>query len=242
MEGGREAEFGRKLTASFLTPMTTGQTRPGNSINQDGMEPGAYTLQFSFVNIQGEIGGGNPGRIDTPTAQASIIWKVGGQQQKRIISISQGAAIQGVCNGVEVSITDFSAQSLSMPVGLTYAVQATLSRGDRGTSLQPPTLVNDFLGIVVQPGTFQSILVPQESGAISAYILVASNQVGAANQLAPNLVTAVFATNFGGFLSQHYPMVNASWVPLPPGTGEVIFFNNSAANPAGITVIWGIEG
>ena len=226
-----------KLTSSFITPMVVGQSALGNSINQSDLEPGTYTLQLSFVGVEPDSSG-NP---FIPTAQAIVNWKIEGQQQRRVISIISGASISGVATGVDVQIVDIPLGG-SATDGKTYKVQATLSRGVRGNTQQPPTLT----GVPIQsaaPSANVTFEVPQDSGVTSVFVMVASGGGGTPPEVTDLIVDATdISLPSPAVLGTWYPLITVGWVPLPPGSQRVVIFNQGPDETAFVQAIWGIDG
>ena len=174
-----------------------------------------------------------------------MIWKVAGQQQRRLLSIFSGASISGVADAVHVKIQDQNGVFFSLQgANITYKVAATLSKGVRPTTMQPPTLISTpgvRLGInPTDIGNEFNLQVPQDAGVISANF-----QFG---QIGGNAVTigdagVAFLNQSGGVIGEIFPFIQTGWVPLPPGTFSVLATNNSPLHQSLFCqIIWGIEG
>lgn len=225
-----------KLTATFFTPMVVGQSGQGNSINQSGLAPETYTLQFSFVGVEPDTAG----TPFIPTAQAIINWKIDGQQQRRVISIVSGASISGVCNAVDVKIIDIP-QGGDSTIGKKYSVQATMSRGLRANTQEPPTLTDELLQ-GINTGANATFQIPQDAGVTSVFVLAASGSP--ADVFADTSLLAVMSDNHqpsNGLYGSFYPFKCCHWVPLAPGSQKVVLFNGSGVTQF-CQVIWGIDG
>jgi hypothetical protein len=224
-----------KVTASQLTPMIVGQAAFGGSLNQAGLIPETYTLEFSFISVEKRTGGA---LSFIPSAEAVINWKVDGQQQRRVISIVSGAVISAVANGVDVQIVDVPTSDLTL-TGKHYQVQTTLSRGARANIQQPPILYNRSLNFAdIAPANTFSVDIPPDCGVINAYVSVVFANPAATFVFSD--ITATFGTSTGD-LGGFYPLIANSWVPIPPGADRIQIQNNNAAH-ATVSVLWGIEG
>src|SRR5208282_2833927 len=69
--------------------------KPGVQTAQ--LDSQAYTIQFEVIPPTDGLGF---------SAYAIVSWKVNGQPIRRVMNIYQGAAITGVCEGVDVQIVD----------------------------------------------------------------------------------------------------------------------------------------
>lgn len=235
---------------SRFTPMLSGQSSLGPSFRHSDLAPSIYTLQFSFAGIgQNQVGVTNPvppfdpARI--PAARAVINWLVNGQPQRRVISIVSGAAISGVCSGVNVDIQDYNSIIGGLPANVPYSVQATLSAGPRATIEQPPTLVDLNAQRVTHAGGANPVVgfaVPQDSGVINAYIFIGPAPL-ATPVAATDVVATMTDTPSGGVVHAiFFPLSTGGWVPLVPGTGAITIQNKNATQDIDATIIWGIEG
>jgi len=227
-----------KYTSSFITPMIVGQSAQGNSINQSDLDPGTYTLQFSFVAVDPDSGGNE----FIPTTQAIINWKIEGQQQRRVISIVSGASISGVATGADVQIVDIPLGGTAT-VGKAYKVQATLSRGVRGNTQQPPTLTDTPVKSAAAVNGTATFDVPQDSGVTSVFIMCATGGGGTPpTQFQIKAIASDASLPSPATLGTWYPLLTTGWVPLPPGTQRVVVFNGSPDETLFIQAIWGIDG
>ena len=235
--GAPPDQLNKRVTGAMLTPMIIGQNQLGNSINQDELIPGTYTLQFGFVGVDPDP---DTGKINLPTTRAIITWKVDGQQQRRVISIVPGSAISGVCNGVDVKIEDVPIEGRSTN-GMRYSVQTTLSRGTRGNTQQPPTLV-DSITQSIATLSIEPFDVPEDAGVISVYCLISIGNFSAASAPKVTDFQISFADPAAALLGSTYPLAaGAGWIPLPPGTQQVNVANGTAET-AFCQLIWGVEG
>lgn len=234
--GAPPARLNQRVTASMLTPMTVGQNQLGNSINQDEFIPETYTIQFGFVEIEKD----RDGVLNLPTTRAIITWKVDGQQQRRVISVVSGAAISGVCNGVDVKIEDVPIEGNTND-GLTYKVQTTMSRGLRGNTQQPPILV-DGVAQSIPAVSGVPFSVPDDAGVISLFPMINIGEFAHADAPGVTDFQITFTDPNGSALGAVYPLASGSgWIPLPPGTQTVNVFNGTA-KVAFAQLLWGIEG
>jgi hypothetical protein len=225
-----------KVTATFLTDMVVGQDQQGASINQNGLIPEAYTLQFSFVGVEKDVNG----TPFIPTCRAIVTWKVDGQQQRRVVSIVSGASISGVCNGVDVKLVDVPLGGDSTE-GKKYKVQATMSRGLRANTQEPPTLTEELIQSVAS-GANITFDVPQDAGVTQVYVLLATGST--ADTPADTSVLVTMSDNHqpsNGLYGSFYPLKCCHWVPLAPGTQKIILFNGSGFEFF-VQAIWGIDG
>jgi hypothetical protein len=155
--------------------------------------PGAYTAEFSFS------GGIDPGGTISTRAEALITWAIEGNFVTRRVSISNGASITGVAQAVRIQIMDTTNPSTGVTPGLAYGVSVQVTKGQRATTMQPPTLTpkpfvdDEALTPVIQPfekGTYDitpegvggagngdgfiTLPIPQDAGVISLFVTAAA--------------------------------------------------------------------
>jgi hypothetical protein len=246
----------RQRTRSFTTDMfadfqVTGSAPPANPVNLEAagpfrtnlqvenLDPGEYTVQFSVLNASPGAGG----TLQVPAPRAEVVWKVAGQQLRRLVSVVNGAGISGVAEAVHIKIQDQSGVFSSLIAGATYKVVGTLSRGTRATTMQPPTLIS-LPAQLIQTGSPSNPLilqVPQDAGVISTYIEVGQNIGG--SPIPVGDVVAYFFDAGGTVRGATFPLIQTGWVPLPAGTFTVqVRTTQPAPDSIFVQPIWGIEG
>ncbi len=225
-----------KLTDSFISELTVGQTGFVNSLNPAGLVPETYTLQFSFVTVEAAASG----KPFIPTCKAIITWKVDGQHQRRVISIVSGASISAPCNAVDVKLQDEPLGG-DNTIGKKYKVQTTLSRGLRANTQEPPTLLT-VPSQGIGTGASAVIPVPQDSGVTQMLLLLASgNTADVFSETSVIVSMRDVAVPSPFLLGTYYPLKCCHWMPLTPGTQEVVVTNGTGVTIFA-TVIWGIDG
>jgi|SRR5271166_3921918 len=199
---------------------------------QTALEPGAYTISFDIIPPSDGLG---------CATQAIITAKVDGMPLRRVISVFNGAAITVVADAVEVQLVDVSSDFIIFdpPQEATapYIVTTGVEVGTRGTVMQPPVLVEQ-VGFSIDPSGNVSYDVPQDSGVISVFIAAGFN----ANTGVTPFDGYVQMFNNGQFVGAFNIPQTQGWIPLVPGTTQVVVNNlNSAFNLNG-NLVWGIEG
>src|SRR5271157_2812972 len=214
---------------SRLTNMILGQRGVATSINENGLIPNIYTVQFGFVET------GDRDSTSVPSANAIVIWSVKGQQQRRILSIASGSAISGVCDAVNIKIRDTSILSNGAKP-IPYAIQTTLTKGPRASTGEPPSLTTSENQIVsggVTPGA--TFIVPVDAGVMSFFVFACGDS-GAV--LAVTDIVVQVVGSGGILLAAYYPLITGKWVPLPAGAYAVIINSNaSESTNADVNVI-----
>lgn len=227
------SDRGKLLTASMLSPMVAGAPSFQNSIDKSDLEPGTYTLQFGLLDITPPIA--DPFHTYSPIVQAIVTWKIDGQQQRRVISVVSGASVSGVAEGVDVKLVDLTQN----PVGYSYKVQVTLSKGLRANVQQPPVLYDIGGQKQLSNGGLVIFNVPEDSGIISVFPYLFYDR---------NDPAEIFMQYTDKAFSVNYADVDlippGHWYPLVPGTSRVEFLSNAAPGGANtyITVLWGVDG
>lgn len=208
---------------------------PGNplpSINQDNLEPGEYTIQFEAQPPSDGAGF---------SAYAIVTWKILGQQLTRKVGVFSGTAISGVAEAVDVKIVDVSGEGTLLPVSpvpVPYKIACTLSRGTRATTMQPPTLVSQPVGVVIPtPGGSTEWIIPKNAGIMSAMLFVRSTVAFAPFAFSAFVRTASFQTVTSYNVSPDNPV----WIPIAPSAEAIIILNDSAGD-ATANIVWGVEG
>jgi hypothetical protein len=227
------------LAANFLAGRTDNEIPSKN-----------YTVQF-FVS-KPTVGGAQVPAFINPVAEIS--WSVEGNTIRRTVSVTNGCSVTGVGQGVKVVVRDQTPQGINgVTYGASYNVSITVAPGSRSSVDQPP-LFNaasaNFAGATVltpfsvAPGTgflsFFSVPVPQDAGAISAYVTAISADLSplAANSAS---VSQIDSTNNN---RRQYDPFPPAFVPLVPEAVSLSLINNFPAGGPNIvfTVSFGIDG
>jgi len=221
----------RSFISDLVTTSTVGGPLLGNLINSlqaYDMVPREYSIAFSVLPP--------PPPNQAVATKATINWKVDGQQRSRIITVTNGAIISGVCEAVDVTLQDYSGTlGINQPAGRAYKVAASLSPGLRATIQQPPFLV-PLPAQLIGAGGHADFPVDQNAGVLSVYVMA----IGGTADPAQGITALQFSP---GFVSQaqFFPLEPGEWAPLFPGT-ETIRVQNNNADTINATVFLGIEG
>ena len=118
-----------------------------------------------------------------------------------------------------------------------YSVTATIERGTRPTTSQPPILVPGPAQVVA-PGASINVPILQDSGVISVQVLA----YGTTGALADTdiVVTQDSATN--NILSGYYPFTQTGFQPVSPGSVILVIGNRNVSISALCSVTFGVEG
>lgn len=192
-------------------------------------EPGNYTCQFGLQKIDTNY----PGVI---VCEAEIIWSVEGNFVRRVVSVGNGASIQGQAQGIKVTLSDHTPASVFD--GKRYIASVQCTKGTRASYSHPPIYVpSDLLEIILIPATdsFQ-LAVPENCGIISAFVTL----ISPGNTLSPE--EAYVEQQFGsGFQRIYSPLDTPGFIPLGPNVINLVL-NNLSANQVVASVAWGIDG
>jgi hypothetical protein len=205
---------------------------------------GMFTLQFYVDPPKDPI---NPAYNGFYQAFAEITWSVEGNFVKRLVSIGDGVSISGCGQAVDVQVFDvtiplgITPPNVSTP-GLQYRIGMQVTRGTRPSQNQPPVFVNTLP--VTIPGTSNhAFQVPQGAGVISAKVSV-YDQTTPATARGFALAQAASAgvnPNPQTSLLEWDPASDTGFVPLPPGTTQIII-SASSADAITANVTWGVDG
>lgn len=227
-----------------LAKSATGQLiSKSNSVLQlqddfDG-EAENFTAQF-FISELAAVGGGAVGNI---TPRAEILWSIGGNTQRRLVSVYNGTAVTGVAEHFNIRViddtilTDISNQTQ-------YNMSVTVARGVRGSTALPPIyqtyisnpILTAFGMFILIPGATFVLPIPENAGITS--VMVTASQVGVL--LNGTEFTFSQATPFAA-LKRYNPM-DYGFVPLSSQTTRLLFQNLTPATSIEFSVTWGIDG
>ena len=222
------------FAASKLTYMKVGQVNAGNSINIENMAPGTYTVQFSFAQLPA-VGSG----LAVPNVWAEIVWTLGGQQQRRVVSIIPGTSLTGQCEGLTVTLFDkYSVLGSESSVNTPYVIQATVSSGCRPVVNQPPYLMT-YNNQEIEVATPLEFDIPSDAGVISLFPCVAVGDVAA------TAVTFELTQLRGAIPVSRTDAYGANnWIPIAPSATKVrVRYLDAGSGAVGsVNLFWGIQG
>jgi hypothetical protein len=228
---------------SATANMSTGNSvsQPGPQVLFDEEDFGQYVVQFQVIPpVPGP--GAAFGLIGEYQATAEIVWKVAGQQVRRVVSVANGVSVQGCCDGVEVHMTDTTVITGSSTAGRAYSITATVSSGTRATTEQPVTLFGGFIPALAT-GASAAQNIPPNSGVISVDVEATFQNAGAVTQPGPAPVIGIFLNGSGTNVKQFYFPLTGEFVPVPSDAVALQFFNfGPAGSVASVFWLWGIDG
>lgn len=203
-----------------------------------------YTVQFSVGQPKDSTGKITTDRIN-PVAEIS--WSVEGNTVRRVVSVTNGAAVTGVGQAVKIVVRDQTFQQIATTVS--YDVSITVAPGTRPSENQPatfnPTLATQTSTIDVAPGGIPTgviVPIPVNAGVISAFITVVPND----NSAIPENSAMVIGLDAANVITRKYDPTNAGFVPILAQTVQLLLVNNLPAGPGVPTlnyaVTFGIDG
>lgn len=194
--------------------------------------PGEYTVQFDLqATSEVEITNG-PCR-----AIAEIVWSVEGNDIRRRVSVAKGMSVTGIGQGVKVVIRDVSEGGTTAQ----YTVSAVVARGARSAQQQPPILEDANIFLLPAGGGAEQIEVPQNAGVISVYVPIATSGSDRWEAIPDGIVEVIHADGAGGANKRYNPLA-FQWVPLSPGTLNIIVSSGTTAPELQFKPVWGIDG
>jgi hypothetical protein len=215
-----------------------------------------FTAQFFVSNRLGYIAPSVPPNpiIPTPiaigniTPVGEILWSIGGNTQRRLISIYDGVAITGVAEHFAINATDNTdPNDSSNPTQ--YDVTITCASGVRGSTSLPPiyqeyiTNTNTgsiaFGNFILNGAEHLTVPIPKNAGVNS--VMVTANYPGIV--LTGSEFGFSQASTIAGILKEYNPM-NYEFVPLSPQADTLLFknFATSGGQIVDFSVTWGIDG
>ncbi len=206
-------------------------------------QAGSYLVQFETTPNGGVVPGTNSvGQPVFPTSTYAIVrWTIGGNDIQRILSVSNGASLEGVGEGVTIQLFDATVAPApgGDPVPL-YTVTATVSPGVRGSNANPPIYSplpsNGALTVSGGAKPSQLFPVPLQAGAVSAQVVVWGDATH------PPDVAVFQLTAGGGVVRVYNPTDYPGFVPLDPTCTSLQVINGSATVQAFVGVAFGIDG
>jgi hypothetical protein len=199
----------------------------------DQSERGSIFLDGSFGVTNG---------LASFTASAAQTIGVGQQ----IVFDSQPGVFYGIPNGMNgttavldrpyTGVTDGAADAYTIAK---YKVGVTLSKGTRPATMQPPVLFTQNLRNAAPAGAI-NVLFPSDAGVISVLATAIVNGVNLQGEAANG--TLSFFDAGGNTLTAFIPSSFPMWYPVPPGSVEMVFFNQSTTQTLNFSFQWGIEG
>lgn len=236
----------KKKGWSVSGQLQTYNTSKSISLQADFDEPGEYTLQFDVQYPA--VADGIPGPLNgNIIAEADIFWSVEGNFVQRKISLTQGATISGIGQGVKVVIRDRSVPILGSTNIATYNVSAQVVKGARSFT-QPPVYIrsgDDYDGVL----TDFDISVPQNIGVNQIWVNTLFYSVGPLVNYDTGAFSIIFyrgtTAGFGGEINLVLNPDTKGWIPIPPGTNKIRI--SPSTIPAGATamiasIMWGVDG
>jgi hypothetical protein len=220
--------FRTDAAGSSLTDLPEGRQVPSLAVRD--LDPGEYTIQFEVYPPEDGKGF---------AAYAIVSWKIDGQQITRKLTVFSGASISGVAEAVDVRIVDVSDIGRTSAPPLTYKVEATLAKGVRPTTMQPPTLNTRSAVIFFNGPNSATYEIPKNAGVISALVLGSNVD----NTVPPSTLElrASAVDAFSTTLQSWFPIQNLGFIPLP-GNATEVFLEYNGTGQFVVNITWGIEG
>ncbi len=219
--------------------MITGDTSKEASLAANFSKPSDFTVQFSLL----------PLGPDSPPpalplnywaalqATATIRWSVKGVTLTRKISVTNGASLTGVGQGVSVVVDDTTSPiSVHTLLGRPYKVGITVAPGTRGSDTNPPILWPDNAVRNVGHNGTTFYPVPQGCGVKSVLVTVSSN----GNGPIPEQSIEVSQLDAVGTTLAMYDPRAYEFIPVLPGCVSIRIFNYGLAFK--VSTIFGIDG
>ena len=253
LDGGDDMSFAKSATGKLLS-------KAGLSVQmQDDFDGRAqnFTAQFFVSNRIGYIVPSVPANpiipppiaVGTITPVGEILWSIGGNTQRRLISIYDGAVITGVAEHFSINATDETDLSDTTNQTL-YDVTITAAGGVRGSTSLPPIyqtyITNTNTGVItfgnftLAASSHLDVPIPKDAGVSS--VMVTASYPGVV------LTGAEFgfsqASTIPALLKQYNPM-NYGFVPLSPQADVLVFTNLTSGAGSQLiefSVTWGIDG
>lgn len=203
-----------------------------------------FTVQF-WLGQRHQLAGPTVG-VFTPVGE--ILWSLGGNTQRRLVSIFDGTAITGVAEHFNVRATDQTIPALAT-IPTQYDVTITAARGVRGSTALPPTYLTYItstgagtaLGrLIIVPQEILLVPIPQDAGINSVMVTAASVGILLTDDMFDFAQTYVPLFD----LKRYNPM-NYGFVPISSQANNLLFHNLTpliGGIPIEFSVTWGIDG
>jgi hypothetical protein len=229
--------------SSVRLKLTSKTNQGGPSLQIPFREPGNYTCIFGVGN---KVAIPDPtlavGNI-TPTAE--VIWSLGGNDSRRLVSVFNGSSITGAAEHVLIRVFDETAKTDLSNV-TQYTVAAMVAKGTRGSNALPPTyqqyITNGsgaFGTVIILAGSSVVVPVPQNAGVASVMVtaeLLDSTAIVTERALVSQ--DAAFGTQLKIYEPNRY-----AFVPLSAQCEYITLYGwPSTGNDGNFSVTWGIDG
>lgn len=241
---GEDMSFAKSATGRLVTK-GTGVVQVQDDF--DGVAQN-YTVQF-WLGQRIASGGGAVG-VFTPVGE--ILWSIGGNTQRRLVSVFDGTAITGVAEHFTVKATDQTDPADTSNI-TEYDITITAARGVRGSTALPPTYQTYITNAgVTKLGAFS--LGPIGSGTNILDVPIPSD-VGVNSVMVTAASIGVVLTGAEFDFAQEYSvpaLVLKRYNPLfynfvtISSQADILHFSNLTPAIGGITIefsiAWGIDG
>lgn len=229
--------------------LTLGSAQPEISMQADFDEPGPYTLQFD-VQYPAESNPLAPEYFEGfPAAQARIFWSVEGNSVERLVTLTPGASISGVGQGVSVKVSDLSTFTTAPTVTVQYPVGIQVVKGPR-SAIQPPFYFRSSdrrrLVAPVAAGLQFGDTVPEKGGITSCRVFAG---FAGGPGIEDGIVEMGFSVKNTVVAPFQYAVVldpqKQGLIPIPPGATSYYLRLRSVPVGSGDfywNILWGVDG
>lgn len=192
----------------------------------------------AMYTVQIDINLGDAQGIVPFQTQAYIFWSINGTPVRRVIDVSQGASISGVTESARVEVYDVTPDIGRGVRFRDYTVLINVAPGPRAATTNPPFLRAWASTQQLLAGASTVLIVPDDVGANGFRLSVFSPSGGVSG------ATVTMADSNGTVYDQYVvlPGVTDKFVPLAPGTCQIVVTNNDGANPLNVSGQWSIDG
>lgn len=211
--------------------------------------PQATTYTVAF-NVDG---------VRTWGPRAVVQFRTGGNTVQRIVDVTDGTAISGVCEAVNVTCFDSLDPAFIQALTLAgtprdYTISILVAQGARATTERPNTTgkyadpasvppTTDIPYVVVPPSSGVLVDIPIDSGANSVMVMAAGAVGVIPRPILPTDAAVVQIIGppinlpVGGYYVQ-----NPTWVPIVKGANQLYFYNSSLVYNVVFTPVYGVQG
>ena len=228
--------LGKKLRGGWSQSVSlqAGGNQQATGLSMNLPDADTYTVQFSMDQRPSYVIGPS---VKIASCQAIIEWCIEGVTLFRIVDVADGQSVSGRGQSVKVILFDTSPKTTGGP---TYQVSTLVSKGVRGDTLKPPTLIAlNRAGLPPTANVQVSVPVNPSAGVISVEVVVERE---AAADPAPQVdVQQLLPFPAPGVVKAYDPDINIGFVAMHPQAAQVNVINNGTATVA-VTITWGIDG
>ncbi len=224
---------------SRVVRLVSGVYKVAGSLQQVFPKAESYTVTFT-LNVIDDINqhhGFPPHSVPPITAEAIVEFTVAGNTYVRLLSVTDGMSISGVCNSFRVRLKDTTVAVGNADIlGLRYDVSVQVAPGTRADSKSPPYLQRGEKQIVVAANSGHGLTIPDNAGIKTMLAMVVAINGSVIPDGGARVTQSAAAVDIAAYDPRSF-----AWAPIAPGAAFVELQNFTGTDQFW-QVFWGIDG